>query len=77
MFVRDKAKELWEWLHDLEAIKYDHCERLKRQRYEVSEQMVYYFVHTSKTTIENFYIDFMEHTVSVEEVNTFFRFLDT
>ncbi|KAL3065942.1 hypothetical protein OYC64_015977 [Pagothenia borchgrevinki] len=31
----DKAKELWEWLHDLEAIKYDHCERLKRQRYEV------------------------------------------
>lgn len=30
-----KAKELWEWLHDLETIKYDHCERLKRQRYEV------------------------------------------
>ncbi|XP_008304138.1 troponin T, fast skeletal muscle isoforms-like isoform X1 [Stegastes partitus] len=33
--LRDKAKELWEWLHSLEAIKYDHCEKLKRQRYEV------------------------------------------
>ncbi|XP_047436618.1 troponin T, fast skeletal muscle isoforms-like isoform X3 [Mugil cephalus] len=33
--LREKAKELWEWLHRLEAIKYDHCEKLKRQRYEV------------------------------------------
>uniref|UniRef100_A0A8P4K8Q2 Troponin T, fast skeletal muscle n=1 Tax=Dicentrarchus labrax TaxID=13489 RepID=A0A8P4K8Q2_DICLA len=33
--LREKAKELWEWLHNLEAIKYDHCEALKRQRYEV------------------------------------------
>ncbi|XP_063738525.1 troponin T, fast skeletal muscle-like isoform X2 [Eleginops maclovinus] len=33
--LREKAKELWKWLHDLEAIKYDHCEKLKRQRYEV------------------------------------------
>ncbi|XP_039880740.1 troponin T, fast skeletal muscle isoforms-like isoform X1 [Simochromis diagramma] len=33
--LREKAKELWEWLHNLEAIKYDHCEKLKRQRYEV------------------------------------------
>ncbi|XP_034425442.1 troponin T, fast skeletal muscle isoforms-like isoform X12 [Hippoglossus hippoglossus] len=33
--LREKAKELWEWLHSLEAIKYDHCEKLKRQRYEV------------------------------------------
>ncbi|XP_068598277.1 troponin T, fast skeletal muscle isoforms-like [Brachionichthys hirsutus] len=33
--LRDKAKELWEWLHNLEAVKYDHCEKLKRQRYEV------------------------------------------
>lgn len=37
VFVRDTAKELWEKLHSLEAIKYDHNERLKRQRYEVSE----------------------------------------
>lgn len=35
-FFREKAKELWEWLQNLEAIKYDHCEKLKRQRYEVS-----------------------------------------
>ncbi|XP_008335302.1 troponin T, fast skeletal muscle isoforms-like isoform X7 [Cynoglossus semilaevis] len=33
--LREKAKDLWEWLHSLEAIKYDHCEKLKRQRYEV------------------------------------------
>ncbi|XP_010736128.1 troponin T, fast skeletal muscle isoforms-like isoform X3 [Larimichthys crocea] len=33
--LREKAKELWEWLQNLEAIKYDHCEKLKRQRYEV------------------------------------------
>lgn len=36
--LREKAKELWEWLHSLEEIKYDHCEALKRQRYEVSEE---------------------------------------
>nr|XP_033474570.1 troponin T, fast skeletal muscle isoforms-like isoform X6 [Epinephelus lanceolatus] len=33
--LREKAKELWEWLHNLEAMKYDYCEKLKRQRYEV------------------------------------------
>lgn len=35
---REKAKEMWEWLHSLEEIKYDHCEKLKRQRYEVGGQ---------------------------------------
>ncbi|XP_017282249.1 troponin T, fast skeletal muscle isoforms isoform X5 [Kryptolebias marmoratus] len=33
--LREKAKELWEWLQNLEAIKYDHAEKLNRQRYEV------------------------------------------
>ncbi|WP_289465424.1 hypothetical protein, partial [Klebsiella pneumoniae] len=33
--LREKAKELWDWLHKLEAIKYDHCQKLQRQRYEV------------------------------------------
>ncbi|XP_077450269.1 troponin T type 3b (skeletal, fast) isoform X2 [Stigmatopora argus] len=33
--LREKAREMWEWLHSLEEIKYDHCEKLKRQRYEV------------------------------------------
>ncbi|XP_054627494.1 troponin T, fast skeletal muscle isoforms-like isoform X4 [Dunckerocampus dactyliophorus] len=33
--LREKAKELWDLLYSLEEIKYDHCERLKRQRYEV------------------------------------------
>lgn len=39
VFAREKAKELWEWLHNLEAIKYDHCEKLKRQRYEVGKEI--------------------------------------
>lgn len=38
VFVRETAKELWEWMYNLEAIKYDHCEKLKRQRYEVREE---------------------------------------
>ncbi|XP_015228874.1 PREDICTED: troponin T, fast skeletal muscle isoforms-like isoform X5 [Cyprinodon variegatus] len=33
--LREKANELYDWLTNLEAIKYDHCEMLKRQRYEV------------------------------------------
>lgn len=37
---REKAKELLEWLNSLEAIKYDHNEKLKRQRYEVCEERV-------------------------------------
>uniref|UniRef100_A0A3B5M5H9 Troponin T3, fast skeletal type n=1 Tax=Xiphophorus couchianus TaxID=32473 RepID=A0A3B5M5H9_9TELE len=36
--LRGKANELWDWLTSLEAIKYDHCEMLKRQRYEVSDR---------------------------------------
>uniref|UniRef100_H3DN75 Troponin T3, fast skeletal type n=1 Tax=Tetraodon nigroviridis TaxID=99883 RepID=H3DN75_TETNG len=33
--LRETAKELWELLYNLEEIKFDHCEKLKRQRYEV------------------------------------------
>uniref|UniRef100_A0A8C6TLP7 Troponin T3, fast skeletal type n=1 Tax=Neogobius melanostomus TaxID=47308 RepID=A0A8C6TLP7_9GOBI len=33
--LREKAKEMWDILHNLEAVKYDYVERLKRQRYEV------------------------------------------
>ncbi|XP_028331322.1 troponin T, fast skeletal muscle-like isoform X6 [Gouania willdenowi] len=33
--LRETAKEMWQVLFDLEAIKYDSCEKLKRQRYEV------------------------------------------
>ncbi|XP_061742943.1 troponin T, fast skeletal muscle-like isoform X2 [Nerophis ophidion] len=33
--LREKAKEMWAILHSLEEIKYDYCEKLKRQRYEV------------------------------------------
>lgn len=35
---REKAKELWDWLYTLEAEKFEHMERLKRQKYEVRQQ---------------------------------------
>ncbi|KAG9334379.1 hypothetical protein JZ751_008128 [Albula glossodonta] len=35
--LRDKAKELWEWMQTLESEKFDHIERLKRQKYEQQE----------------------------------------
>lgn len=33
---RDKAKELWDTLYQLETDKYDFAEKLKRQKYDVS-----------------------------------------
>lgn len=55
--VREKAKELWEWLHNLEAVKYDHCEQLKRQRYEVSEERRGFFLSNRWNT---FFLIFRE-----------------
>uniref|UniRef100_G1KC36 Troponin T2, cardiac type n=1 Tax=Anolis carolinensis TaxID=28377 RepID=G1KC36_ANOCA len=34
--LREKAKELWQNIHDLEAEKFDLQEKFKRQKYEVS-----------------------------------------
>ena len=34
---RDKAKELWETLHQLETSKFEYTEKLKHQKYDVSE----------------------------------------
>ncbi|XP_072529732.1 troponin T type 3a (skeletal, fast) isoform X2 [Salminus brasiliensis] len=34
--LREKAKELHEWMKTLEAEKFEHMERLKRQKYEVT-----------------------------------------
>lgn len=34
-FCRDKINELHEWMCQLESEKFDHMERLKRQKYEV------------------------------------------
>ncbi|XP_016325318.1 troponin T, fast skeletal muscle isoforms-like [Sinocyclocheilus anshuiensis] len=34
--LRDKAQELSEWIKTLEAEKFEHMERLKRQKYEVT-----------------------------------------
>lgn len=36
MLIREKAKELWQWLMTLEAEKFDLMEKLKRQKYDVS-----------------------------------------
>ncbi|NXE52421.1 TNNT3 protein, partial [Dromaius novaehollandiae] len=33
--LRDKAKELWDWLYQLENEKYDFIEQIKRKKYEV------------------------------------------
>uniref|UniRef100_A0A672TPG3 Troponin T3, fast skeletal type n=1 Tax=Strigops habroptila TaxID=2489341 RepID=A0A672TPG3_STRHB len=32
--LRDKAKELWDWLYQLETEKYDFTEQIKRKKYE-------------------------------------------
>nr|XP_023662124.1 troponin T, fast skeletal muscle-like isoform X4 [Paramormyrops kingsleyae] len=34
--LREKAKELWDWMHSLESEKFDHLEKLKKQKYEVT-----------------------------------------
>ncbi|KAK6309196.1 hypothetical protein J4Q44_G00206590 [Coregonus suidteri] len=34
--LKEKAKELHEWMKTLESEKFDHMERLKRQKYEVT-----------------------------------------
>ncbi|XP_041132228.1 troponin T, fast skeletal muscle isoforms-like isoform X1 [Polyodon spathula] len=33
--LREKAKELWDWMHSLESEKFDYGEQLKKQKYEV------------------------------------------
>lgn len=35
MHCREKAKELWEWIYQLESEKFDLTEKMKRQKYEV------------------------------------------
>ncbi|CAB1338850.1 unnamed protein product, partial [Coregonus sp. 'balchen'] len=35
--LKEKAKDLWEWMHQLESEKYEHIEKLKRQKYEQQE----------------------------------------
>jgi len=34
--LREKAQELWDWLRALEEEKYDHEQRINRQKYDVS-----------------------------------------
>ncbi|XP_040184390.1 troponin T, fast skeletal muscle isoform X1 [Rana temporaria] len=34
--LRDKAKELWDWLYQLESEKFEYGEKLKKQKYEVT-----------------------------------------
>ena len=44
VLCRDKAKDLWEWMHQLESEKYEHIEKLKRQKYEVSDFFTFTFL---------------------------------
>lgn len=52
-FHREKANELWQWMMELEAEKFDLSEKLKRQKYDVSVSSIpYAFQHlTFKTVI--------------------------
>ncbi|XP_042326911.1 troponin T, fast skeletal muscle isoform X37 [Sceloporus undulatus] len=34
--LRDKAKELWDWLYQLETEKYEYLEKIKRQKYDIT-----------------------------------------
>ncbi|XP_030416475.1 troponin T, fast skeletal muscle isoform X3 [Gopherus evgoodei] len=34
--LRDKAKELWDWLYQLETEKYEFAEKMKSQKYEIT-----------------------------------------
>lgn len=36
MCFRERAKEMWECIHQLESEKFDLTEKMKRQKYEVS-----------------------------------------
>uniref|UniRef100_A0A669CE55 Troponin T, slow skeletal muscle n=1 Tax=Oreochromis niloticus TaxID=8128 RepID=A0A669CE55_ORENI len=36
--LRSRAKEMWEWIHQLESEKFDLTEKMKRQKYEETQQ---------------------------------------
>ncbi|XP_057188605.1 troponin T type 3b (skeletal, fast) isoform X2 [Triplophysa rosa] len=36
--LKEKAKELWDWMFQLESEKFEHTEKLKRQKYEITTQ---------------------------------------
>lgn len=42
---REKAKELWQSIHNLEAEKFDLQEKFKQQKYEVSCSLFPPFCH--------------------------------
>ncbi|KTG45325.1 hypothetical protein cypCar_00015010, partial [Cyprinus carpio] len=54
--LREKAKELWDWLYKLEAEKFEHIEKLKRQKYEVRELSNDHLHNT--TSVKLFYFIF-------------------
>lgn len=36
LLIRQRAKEMWDCIHQLESEKFDLTEKMKRQKYEVS-----------------------------------------
>ncbi|XP_034032027.1 troponin T, cardiac muscle isoforms-like [Thalassophryne amazonica] len=45
--LKEKAKELWQWLMGLEAEKFDLSEKLKRQKYDINQLLTRIHVHQS------------------------------
>ena len=46
--LREKAQELWDWLRKLEEEKYDHEQRINRQKYDVSACLLFFKSNCSK-----------------------------
>ncbi|XP_008413850.1 troponin T, slow skeletal muscle [Poecilia reticulata] len=36
VFLRNRAQEMWNWIHHLESEKFDFMEQMKHQRYEIT-----------------------------------------
>lgn len=54
LFPREKAKELWEWMYELEAEKFELLYQFSRQKYEVCDCVfMLYSVHrTAKEPVQ-------------------------
>lgn len=48
VFRRDKINELYDWMRQLESEKFDHMERLKRQKYEVRPLPLHLLQHIAE-----------------------------
>uniref|UniRef100_A0A3B4CTP4 Troponin T2e, cardiac n=1 Tax=Pygocentrus nattereri TaxID=42514 RepID=A0A3B4CTP4_PYGNA len=54
--LKEKANELWQWMMELEAEKFDLSEKLKRQKYDVSALHFLYLVNEQKSCYLELYL---------------------